>query len=66
MFGGGNGNVSWGECFTCLHTGCTDDWQSGGCLEMLMITNFAGTLAGYGPLGSISMGAACLIISALN
>jgi hypothetical protein len=63
-YGGDNGNVSWGECYSCLRTVCAQDVQNNGCLESLILTNYAGTLAGFGPIGDVGIAAACVVISA--
>ncbi len=63
--GGDDGNVSWGECYTCLRTVCTSDSQSGGCLEALLLTNFSGAIAGLGPIGDASFAVSCVIIASI-
>ena len=59
--GGANGNVSWGECYHCLTTICESDVDCNGLLNSVDVL---GQVSGYGAIGSLSIGAACVYIAA--
>lgn len=55
-----NGNVSFGECMGCMQGACNG---SPSCATMCWLTNVGGIGTSVGGQCSISMGAACIIIS---
>lgn len=56
----GNGNVSFGECIGCMQSACNG---SPTCSTMCWIVNVAGIGTSVGGQCTISMGAACIILS---
>lgn len=63
--GGADGNVSWGECYRCLRGACDSDPS---CKQMSDIVDYISTrfgIRGVLLISSMSMGAACVAISAI-